>query len=145
VLGVLAVVAIATAPGLGWFYLAWALAGVAQAATLYPPAFAALTGWYPSTERIRALTTLTLVAGLASTVFAPLTAALLQALSWRTTYLVLPRCWARDHPAARGPAHPRWPGQRRDADPTARASARRKTSRTVRRCCAAGHSWCWSW
>jgi len=89
VLGVLAVVAIATAPGLGWFYLAWALAGLAQATTLYPPAFAALTGWYPPAERIRALTTLTLVAGLASTVFAPLTAALLTALSWRQTFLVL--------------------------------------------------------
>jgi MFS family permease len=124
-LGVLAVVAIAAAPGLGWFYLAWALAGVAQAATLYPPAFAALTGWYPSTERIRALTTLTLVAGLASTVFAPLTAALLQALSWRSTYLVLAAVLA----VVTIPLHaalltPRWPGQRRDADPAARASAR---------------------
>lgn len=89
VLGVLAAAAIALAPALAWFYLAWAVAGVAQAATLYPPAFAALTGWYPETGRIRALTALTLVAGLASTVFAPLTAALLAHLGWRHTYLVL--------------------------------------------------------
>jgi predicted MFS family arabinose efflux permease len=121
-LGVLAVVAIATAPGLGWFYLAWALAGLAQAATLYPPAFAALTGWYPPGERIRALTTLTLVAGLASTVFAPLTAALLGTLSWRQTYLVLAGVLA----LVTIPLHaccltPRWPGQRRRRDPAERA------------------------
>ncbi|MBO0878503.1 MAG: MFS transporter, partial [Pseudonocardia sp.] len=89
VLAVLSVLALAAAPTLALFYLAWAVAGVAQAATLYPPAFAALTGWYPGTGRIRALTTLTLVAGLSSTVFAPFTAALLSALSWRQTYLVL--------------------------------------------------------
>ena len=43
----------------------------------------------PGMRRVRALTTLTLVAGLASTVFAPLTAALAGALGWRGTYLVL--------------------------------------------------------
>ncbi|MFC5141156.1 MFS transporter [Actinomycetospora rhizophila] len=86
--GVLAVVAIATAPTLPWFYAAWALAGLAQAATFYPPAFAALTGWYGE-DRVRALTTVTLLGGFASTVFAPLTAALLGALGWRGTYLVL--------------------------------------------------------
>lgn len=89
VLAVLSVLALAAAPTLALFYLAWAVAGVAQAATLYPPAFAALTGWYPGDGRIRALTTLTLVAGLSSTVFAPFTAALLAALSWRQAYLVL--------------------------------------------------------
>ena len=44
---------------------------------LYQPAFAALTRWY-GPRRVTALTTLTLVAGLASTVFAPLTAALVE-------------------------------------------------------------------
>jgi predicted MFS family arabinose efflux permease len=38
---------------------------------------------------VRALTTLTLVAGLASTIFAPLTSLMLDHLSWRATYLVL--------------------------------------------------------
>jgi len=88
VLGVLAAVAIGTAPSLPLFYAAWALAGLAQAATFYPPAFAALTGWYGD-GRVRALTTLTLVAGFSSTVFAPLTAALLGPLGWRGTFLVL--------------------------------------------------------
>ncbi|WP_433783581.1 MFS transporter [Actinomycetospora sp. CA-101289] len=88
VLGVLATLAIAGAPSLPLFYAAWALAGLGQAATFYPPAFAALTGWYGD-ERVRALTTLTLVAGFSSTVFAPLTAALLGPLGWRGTFLVL--------------------------------------------------------
>jgi MFS family permease len=124
VLGVLAVVAIAAAPGLGWFYLAWALAGLAQATTLYPPAFAALTGWYPPAERIRALTTLTLVAGLASTVFAPLTAALLTTLSWRQTFLVLAAVLGLvTIPLHAGLLTPSWPGRRRGRDEAARAKA----------------------
>ncbi|GAA4771812.1 MFS transporter [Actinomycetospora chlora] len=88
VVGVVATVAIATAPTLPLFYAAWAVAGIAQSATFYPPAFAALTGWYGE-QRVRALTTLTLVAGFSSTVFAPLTAALLGPLGWRGTFGVL--------------------------------------------------------
>jgi MFS family permease len=88
VLGVLAVLAIAAAPTLWLFLLAWLLAGVAMSGTLYAPAFAAVTGW-AGEGRVKALTAVTLVAGLASTVFAPLTAVLLDHLSWRQTYLVL--------------------------------------------------------
>jgi len=83
-----AVVGIALAPSLPLFFAAWVLAGFAMAGTLYPPAFAALTRWW-GPRRVRALTVLTLVAGLASTIFAPLTAALLDPLGWRSTYLVL--------------------------------------------------------
>jgi MFS family permease len=78
----------ALAPNLGTFYLGWAVIGVAMAGTLYPPAFAALTHW-AGTRRVRALTTLTLVAGLASTVFAPLASGLDDWLGWRQAYLVL--------------------------------------------------------
>ncbi|MCE0764395.1 MFS transporter [Pseudonocardia kujensis] len=88
ILGVPAVVGIALAPTLPLFFTAWVLAGVAMAGTLYPPAFAALTRWW-GPRRVRALTALTLLAGLASTIFAPLTAALLGALGWRHTYLAL--------------------------------------------------------
>jgi MFS family permease len=88
VAGVAAVVLIATAPSLPWFFLGWVGAGLAMAATFYPPAFAALTRWYGQ-NRVRALATLTLVAGFASTVFAPLTALLAVNLGWRNTYLVL--------------------------------------------------------
>jgi MFS family permease len=88
VLAAVATVAVALSPGLGWFFAAWLVAGVAMSAVLYQPAFAALTGWYGQ-HRVRALTALTLVAGLASTVFAPLTSLLLEQLSWRDTYVVL--------------------------------------------------------
>ena len=88
VLAAAATAGVARSPGLGWFFVAWLVAGVAMAAVLYQPAFAALTRWY-GPHRVRALTALTLVAGLASTVFAPLTSVLLEHLSWRGTYLVL--------------------------------------------------------
>ena len=55
-----------------------------MAATFYQAAFAALTRWY-GPRRVRALTTLTLAGGLASTVFAPITAALAAAVGWRHT------------------------------------------------------------
>ena len=73
------------------FYLAWTLAGIAMSATLYAPAFAAITGWTRGDDRLRlrALTAVTLVAGLASTVFAPLTGWLLAPLGWQQTYVVL--------------------------------------------------------
>jgi MFS family permease len=83
-----ALVVIAAAPNLVWFFTGWLLAGIAMGAVLYPPAFAALTRWH-GPNRVRALTVLTLAAGLASTVFAPLTAALSAHLGWRATYLVL--------------------------------------------------------
>ena len=88
VLGPVALVAVALSPNLACFVGAWIVAGVAMGSVLYPPAFAALTRWY-GPRHVGALTILTLVAGLASTVFAPLTAALSNHLDWRTTYFVL--------------------------------------------------------
>ena len=79
---------VATAQNLVWFLAAWLVAGIAMAGLFYAPAFTALTRWYGD-DRVSALTTLTLVAGLASTVFAPLTAALLDHMGWRAAYLVL--------------------------------------------------------
>lgn len=87
-LGALAVAAIAAAPSYGWFLAAWLAAGTASAGLFYPPAFAALTAWY-GPRRVQALTALTLAAGFASTIFAPLTSALAAPLGWRGTYLVL--------------------------------------------------------
>jgi len=88
VLAVGAVVLIAFADTYPVFFAAWVVAGVAMSAVFYPPAFAALTHW-GGERRVPALTTLTLVAGLASTVFAPLTAAVNGWLDWRDTYLTL--------------------------------------------------------
>ena len=98
---------VALAPDLAVFYAGWVVTGAAMAGTLYPPAFAALTHW-GGVRRVRALTTLTLVAGLASTVFAPLASALDDLLGWRLAYLVLLaglvvvtvplHWWGLDHP-----------------------------------------------
>jgi MFS family permease len=88
VLGVAAVLLMAYAPNLAVFTAAWLLAGVAMAATFYEPAFAAVTRWWGE-DRVRALTIVTLAGGLSSTAFSPLTAALAEHLSWRTTYVVL--------------------------------------------------------
>ena len=121
-LAVVAVLAIAAAPNLYVFTAAWLLAGLAMAATFYQPAFAALTRWWGA-DRVRALTIVTLAGGLASTVFAPLTALLADHLSWRTTYLVL----ATSSPPSPSPptpwpyAPPGLPHRRRNA-PTARRS-----------------------
>lgn len=88
VLGVVAVVGIALAPRFEVYVAAWVVAGLAMSATLYAPAFTVLTHW-AGASRVRALTTVTLVAGFASTVFAPLAALLESAGSWRSAYLVL--------------------------------------------------------
>ncbi|WP_406301439.1 MFS transporter [Streptomyces sp. NBC_00885] len=87
-LAVAAVLTVALAPDLYVFTLGWLMAGVGMAATFYQPAFAAVTRWW-GPDRVRALTVVTLVGGLASTVFAPLTATLADHLSWRATYAVL--------------------------------------------------------
>ncbi|MEV7121254.1 MFS transporter [Kitasatospora griseola] len=87
-LGTAALTLAALAPNLPVFFAAWILVGTAMAATFYQPAFAALTRWHQP-HHVRALTTVTLAGGLASTVFAPLTSALASHLTWRATYLTL--------------------------------------------------------
>lgn len=88
VLAACALAVVALAPNLAAFAAGWLAVGVAMAAVLYPPAFAALTRWFEE-DRIKALTMLTLAAGLASTIFAPLTAFFLDRLDWRGAYLAL--------------------------------------------------------
>ena len=94
-----------------------------MAAVFYQAAFAALTRWYAC--RVRALTTLTIAGGLASSLFAPVTDLLLRSHSWRATYLILAAVLA----VVTIPAHallltPRWPPTRprptRQADPRIR-------------------------
>lgn len=127
-LAAIALASVALAPSFGWFAVAWLVAGVAMSAVLYPPAFAALTRWYGD-RRVRALTAVTLAAGLASTIFAPLTAALAGQLGWRATYLVLAGLLA----VVTVPAHLlglRRPWPERDEGP--RAPAARAPRRVVR-------------
>lgn len=79
---------IAAARTIPMFFAGWVLAGIAMGMVLYPPAFAAVTRWWTD-RRTRALTILTIVGGLASTVFAPLTALLTATVGWRVTYVIL--------------------------------------------------------
>ena len=70
--------------------LAFAGLGVAQALSLYEPAFRAVVDWFPAAEqRSKALLVLTATAGFASTVFLPVTAAFLDEFGWRATVLML--------------------------------------------------------
>lgn len=78
--------AMARAPWM--LYAAMGLVGAAAAMTLYDPAFAVLAKRYPARYR-EAITWLTLVAGFASTLSFPALAALVHALGWRATLLVL--------------------------------------------------------
>jgi MFS family permease len=80
----------ALAPGLATLYLVWAGLGVCMAASLYEPVFAVIARSSGSPEgRLRALAVVTLLGGLASTVFLPLTAALVATVGWRSTALAL--------------------------------------------------------
>jgi len=70
------------------FYALWAVMGVVLSATLYEPAFAVLTANLGAHYR-RGITTLTLLGGLASTVFIPLTQLLIEIMGWRHSLIVL--------------------------------------------------------
>jgi MFS family permease len=70
------------------FYATWALLGITMAATFYEPAFTAVAVWF-RTERSNALLVITLVAGLASTIFVPLSTFLLEKFNWRDGIAIL--------------------------------------------------------
>ena len=88
VLGSLLVMAWSQVTDLGMFYLIWMGLGIAAAATLYEPAFAVVTTWFVR-RRSAALALITFAAGLASTIFVPLSDALLHAHGWRNAVLML--------------------------------------------------------
>ena len=70
--------------------LVWLGLGFTQALVLYEPAFVAVTSWFVDVrERSRALLAITLMAGLASTIFMPLTGTLLAHHGWRTAVTIL--------------------------------------------------------
>ena len=69
-------------------YAVWLGIGAVMAAVLYEPAFATLAKWFDA-GRTRALTTLTLVAALASFIFSPLSGWLIGTLGWRDALVVL--------------------------------------------------------
>lgn len=78
---------------LAGFYAVWFGLGACMAAVLYEPLFVVLTYHFKEHAR-RAITTLTLVAGFASTVFMPLIETLLGQLPWRDVLLLLALIYA---------------------------------------------------
>ena len=90
VAGALLVVAWSRVESLAAFYALWVALGVVMATVLYEPAFTVLAKWFADAdERRRAMTTMTLVAGLASFIFLPLGQALIDAHSWRDALVIL--------------------------------------------------------
>ncbi|MEZ4733712.1 MAG: MFS transporter [Caldilineaceae bacterium] len=87
---------LATLALIGWaqvqtllgFYLIWAAIGVITAMILYEPAFAVTATWFVR-RRAQALTVLTFGGGLASVIFVPLAAWLIQHYGWRTALWIL--------------------------------------------------------
>lgn len=73
------------------FYLLFAAVGLAQAMTMYEPAFAVVARRYGLESR-RGITAITLWGGFASTVFIPLTQWLLDHVGWRDALVVLGAC-----------------------------------------------------
>ena len=122
--GVMAAGSIVSALGLAWlsrctsvagYWGAWSVIGLAMSLTLYEAAFATINRKL-DLGAPRGISTLTLFAGFASTIFWPLTLAISSRLGWRDTYLAyaglqlaaclpLPLWLGRDAPHPPTPAH----------------------------------------
>lgn len=87
--GALAFTLLALTTSFPLFVLGWLLAGTAMALTFYEAAFTVLGQQVQGEARTRATLTVTLIAGLASTIFVPLTTALLGAWGLKGTLLGL--------------------------------------------------------
>lgn len=71
-------------------YIVWAGLGLCMAAILYEPVFAIVgRAFDDGQKRFRAIATVTVMGGLASTVFIPGTAMLIEATGWRATVAIL--------------------------------------------------------
>lgn len=88
ILASLLVIAWSQVTDITMFYFIWIGLGVCAAAVLYEPAFAVIATWFVQ-RRTRALAIITFAAGLASTIFVPLSDALLIRLGWRDAVWVL--------------------------------------------------------
>jgi len=86
--GTLLLVLWARVEALHALYLVWAGIGLTMATVLYEPAFAVLAKWFVH-DRERGFTILTLAAGLASTIFNPISSWLAGWLGWRQAVLVV--------------------------------------------------------
>jgi MFS family permease len=77
-------------PTVGTTYIVWSALGLCMASTLYEPAFAIVGRAFPDPEgRLRAIATVTVMGGLATTAFLPGTSALIGLLGWRGAVVAL--------------------------------------------------------
>lgn len=121
--GGLGLAMLATATALPMLYLALAVVGIAQAATLYEAAFIVLVHWCEETDqRIRALRAVTLLGGFAGTLATPLCGYIAANHGWRLAVAT----WACVMVATAG-VFARLPGDHRAlaATPAAKAASRR--------------------
>ena len=88
IVGAVGFVAVAVAPSFPLFVAAWCVVGLGQSATLYQAAFTVINTTF-GLRRGTALTVVTLAAGLASTISAPIAVALTRGSGWRGSFLVL--------------------------------------------------------
>ncbi|WP_370369944.1 MFS transporter [Catenulispora sp. GP43] len=70
-------------------YIVWIALGVVCAGVLYEAAFPVVVSWFDAAHRARALLSVTVVAGFASTIFLPLAGWLNQTYGWRDAIAVL--------------------------------------------------------
>ena len=61
----------------------WLLLGPTMAMTFYEPAYVVIDQWFPASDRVRSIATLTLLAGLSGPISIPLTGVLVDAVGWR--------------------------------------------------------------
>ncbi|WP_280427566.1 MFS transporter [Nocardia brasiliensis] len=78
---------VATTSSVGWYYLSWIVLGAAMRCTLYDAAFATLARLGGGHAK-QPMSQITLLGGLASTVFWPIGHGLAEALGWRGAVLV---------------------------------------------------------
>jgi MFS family permease len=88
VIAALLVFAWSRVSSLPMLYVIFAALGITSSATFYDPAFTAVAVWFKR-DRSRALLVITLVAGLASTIFVPFSTFLLERIGWRDAIAVL--------------------------------------------------------
>lgn len=78
------------APGILVTYIVWALLGVCMSAILYEPVFVIVgRAFADAADRMRAIATVTVMGGLASSAFLPGTAALVAAWGWRGAVMAI--------------------------------------------------------
>ena len=83
-------IAWALVPTIWMTYLAWIGLGLCMAAILYEPVFVMVgRAFSDADERLRAIATVTIMGGLASTAFLPGTSFLVDAMGWQSTAMVL--------------------------------------------------------